>query len=119
MLFQFGCKENGKGEYMFTIQVCRNHLYAEVYRTFGSGAYGGDMLDEYLTDSANFRVFVGSYDDYDSGFSYDCSGDSLTVNSIYRSDTDTVFRIKKTKFYKLSNLKKLKNINQPTIDSLK
>src|SRR6185312_11937929 len=116
VLFQFGCKENGKGKYMYTSQVGKN-LYIEVYKTFASGAYGGDILTNYLTDSANFRVFVGSFDDYDSHFSYKCLDDSLMVYNMYKSETDTVFRIRQINSYKLSNLKKLQNISKAIIDS--
>ena len=52
--FFLGCANHkDKGDYKQTIKTC-NNTYVEIYRTFGSGAFGSDLVDEYLTDTLNF-----------------------------------------------------------------
>jgi len=118
ILLQFSCKENGKGEYQFTTKVC-GKFYVEEYRTFGSGALGGDIIADYLTDSSNFRVFVGEFDNYDSHFSYKCTGDSLSIYSLHKADSDSTFQIVKTSLYLISNLVKQHNIGHTSIDTIR
>jgi hypothetical protein len=75
----FGCiNKRSKKEHKTTVQVC-DDLYVEVYTVFGSGAYGGDLLSDYLTDSTNFRIYIGTYDDYKARYSYKCEGKSILV----------------------------------------
>lgn len=119
ILLQSGCKQKDeKGEYDHTTEVCKS-LYAEAYRTFGSGAFGGDIIANYLTDSVDFRVFVGTFDNYDKHFSYECSSDTLRIYSLYKSGIDSMSRITKTDFYTISELKQLQNYSNSEIVILK
>ncbi|SFM78442.1 hypothetical protein SAMN05428949_0778 [Chitinophaga sp. YR627] len=61
--------------------VC-DHIYMEYYRVFGSGAFGGDLLSAYVTDSTHFKRYLGKYDYAVGGCSSDCKGDSLVVNGL-------------------------------------
>lgn len=44
---------------------CKLNLYREDYCVYGMGALGSDLNSVYLTDSANFRVYIGTYDSED------------------------------------------------------
>jgi hypothetical protein len=103
--------KNDKGVYQHTSVMCKG-LYLEVYNTFGSGALGGDMICHYLTDSINFRVRVGFFDNANSHYSYKCNEDSITIDKSYQSDTSKVFSIIETNQYQIINLKKLRNVSK-------
>jgi amino acid transporter len=57
-------------------------LYLEAYCVHGSGALGSDLCSSYLTDSLNFRKYVGTYDDGEEIISADYKGDSIRVVKI-------------------------------------
>lgn len=40
-----------------------NGFYNEVYKPFIGGVHAGDITSWYVTDSINFRVYVGSHED--------------------------------------------------------
>jgi len=105
MILLLGCVDKkSKKEYRDTIAVCDN-LYVEVYRVFGSGAYGGDLLSDYLTDSTNFRIYIGTYDDYKENYSYKCKGKGIVVEKINRENKDSV-KVIETKSLDIDVLKK-------------
>ena len=56
---------------------------------FGSGAFGGDLLSEYMTDSTNFRVYIGPYDDAIGNYSYRCEK-TMFLYKGYQEKTPTV-----------------------------
>ncbi len=68
------------------------HLYLESYCVHGSGALGGDLYSSYLTDSINFRKYVGTYDDGEEMITAKCLGDNVVV----MKTTQTGFYSKKT-----------------------
>ena len=63
LLFGCGYNKRSKKYHTFTNPICDGSLYIEGYTVFGSGALGGNMMSDYLTDSINFRIYVGTYDD--------------------------------------------------------
>lgn len=91
--FLAGCYK----KYNNTIVVCDKKLFVEVYKH--------NMIDvayDYLTDSSNFRLYVGKFD-YEHGFySYNCKGDSLVISETYEGK---VINIRK---YSLIELRKSK-----------
>ncbi|MBK7389099.1 MAG: hypothetical protein IPN13_12200 [Bacteroidetes bacterium] len=93
-----------------TYKVC-DDLYAEVFCAFGQGAFGGSRDAEWITDSINFRLFLGSFDEIEGGFSYKCNGDTIYVmqrpDAIAGNPKDTSV----TTIYKISDLKKKQNLN--------
>jgi hypothetical protein len=105
-----------KGDYKRTIPIC-NDLYIEVYRTFGSGAFGSDLVDDYLTDSTNFRLRIGSYDEYYGSIYYHCEKESITIEKREKSDTN-VMHTTEIKIYNLRKLKALQNISKLEIETI-
>jgi hypothetical protein len=59
-------------------------LFVETYTVFGSGAFGTDMVNQYLTDSSTFGKYIGTYDEGTEFFYYRVSGDSIIVDK-YKS----------------------------------
>jgi hypothetical protein len=105
-----GCRSNGKGEFLNTTKVCDN-LYVEAYRTFGSGASGGDLIAEYLTDSSAFRYYIGEFDDATGGLTYKCAGDTLTIIRTSSANTGKRYKIVQCRTYSIILLKNTKNMS--------
>ncbi len=84
ILFSFlltGCYNN----YKRTITVCDGKLFVELYHhNFIDVGY------EYLTDSTNFRIDVGKFDNEHGFYSYNCQGDSLTISEHYEEKITNV-----------------------------
>jgi len=102
--------KQSRKEYKRTVKVCDN-LYVEMYTVFGSGALGGDLLSDWLTDSANFRNYIGTFDDAHGGITYKCNGDILFVTQLpdgQSSSSDTI----EVRYYLLSKLKEQNNLNE-------
>lgn len=117
MCLLFSCKnKNDKGDYKRTVPIC-NNLYIEVYRTFSSGAFGSDLVDDYLTDSTNFRLRIGNYDEYYGSYYYHCHIDSITIEKREKSDTVSMHTIE-TKTYDIRKLKTLQNISKSKIETI-
>lgn len=96
ILFSFflaGCYK----KYSRTITVCDGKLFVERYRhNFIDVAY------YYLTDSSNFRIYVGKFDNEHGGYSFKCQGDFLEISETYEGK---VINIRK---YSLIDLRKEK-----------
>jgi len=114
----FCCKhKNNKGEYRHTTEIGKG-LYLEVYRTFGSGAYGGDMISNYLTDTLNFRVFIGEFDNSIEHFSCKNNEDTVEIYNMETSDGGGSFHTISKKIYDLRKLKALQNISKKEIENI-
>jgi hypothetical protein len=96
-LFFTGCIK----KYKFTAHACSGQLYAE---NFNINPAGVDAT--YLTDSLNFRMYVGKFDNEHENFRFICHGDSIIIEKISSLDTTGIMRVIERKFY---NLKKLKS----------
>lgn len=70
-------------EYKLTAKICNNVLYLEVYNINPAGVDA-----DYLTDSTNFRMYVGSYDNEHDYFTYECSNDSIYILKIQTGNTN-------------------------------
>jgi hypothetical protein len=105
-LFLSCWNERDKKNYLNTLKIC-NQLYVEIFRVYNSGVYGGAIESNHLTDSLNFRIFVGTYDDHRI-FNYECSIDSVFVRTLSRVliEGDTVFNIKGYNLKELKSSKK-------------
>jgi len=93
MMFAFfhtGCSQRLKRG---TIEL-KCHFYVE---TFNVNPFGVD--EDYLTDSLNFRMFVGKYDVEHETFTYVCKEDSLII---YKKAEDTSGKWKKVDSLHLS-----------------
>jgi hypothetical protein len=114
----FCCKnKNNKGEYRHTTEIGKE-LYLEVYRTFGSGAFGGDMISHYLTDTLNFRVCVGEFDNSIEHFSYKNNEDTIEIQKLETSDGGGSFQTISKKNYDIKKLKALQNISKSEIETI-
>jgi len=111
-----GCRNNkSKADHVLTANLCKYepnkcpcNLYVEVYRVFGMGAFGSDMNSEYLTDSVNFRIYIGTYDDSDENIIAKCKGDSVYTAKTKKTSSIPEWDIPKileTKTYSLRDLK--------------
>ena len=94
-----GCARRFK----FTVKVCNDSLYSEVYNINPAGVDA-----DYLTDSVNFRMYVGTTDNEHENFNYTCNGDSLIIKKVAVVDTTGIWRVMETRTYSLSELKKKK-----------
>jgi len=61
-------------KYKFTSKVCGGRLFVEV---FEANSLGLDA--DYLTDSANFRKYIGDWDEEHERYLYTCKGDSVYI----------------------------------------
>ena len=106
LLLLFGCVSSAnKKEYKNTTKVC-DKLYVEAYTVFGSGAFGGDIIAEYLTDSSNFRILIGTFDNYKEAISYKCTNDSVLIERFNTVSVDTNWTVTDRKILSLEMLRK-------------
>ncbi|MFX1705666.1 hypothetical protein PV783_16990 [Chitinophaga sp. CC14] len=101
--------DRSKADYEETVRLklCKD-LYVEMYTVFGSGAFGGDIMGEYLTDSTNFRMFVGTFDNAHETFSYKCEGDSVLIYKRVTGADGSTWVVKSLRTFSLLDLKKKK-----------
>lgn len=93
-----------KTKYIRTVKICESNLFVEIFQV------GPGVNAHYLTDSANFRLNVGKYDNEHQNFSYSCKEDSITILKIEASVTQGGKReIVSTQKYSLSVLKASKD----------
>lgn len=101
MFFLSACHDDrSKKNYNFTTAICDNRLFVEEYTVSGGGALGSDIVSNYLTDSTNFRIYIGTYDNGEEHYYYECRKDSIYIERV--SD-------KKSEEPKAYDLSKLKN----------
>ncbi|GAA3940109.1 hypothetical protein GO495_10100 [Chitinophaga oryziterrae] len=93
-----------KSDFRSSFKSC-NNLTTELYRVYGGGALGGDLLTAYLTDSTNFRMYLGLFDDAKGGYFCECRGDTIVVEEIMTTDNG-YRKIVGTRRFSLKELKK-------------
>lgn len=59
-----------------TTKIC-DSVFVETYLIFGQGAFGTDLVSDWLTDKKNFRIYIGTYDEGRGGYWYNCRQDSI------------------------------------------
>jgi hypothetical protein len=87
---------------------CKLNLYREDYCVYGMGALGSDLNSVYLTDSANFRVYIGTYDNEDEHIIPKCKGDSILVKKTANTSSMPDWNFEKVLETKTYSFKKLK-----------
>ena len=90
-------------KFKYTVKVCDDNLYVE---RFNINPAGVDA--DYLTDSLNFRLYVGKWDNEHENFNYTCTGDSVLIKKLGIIDTTGEFQIIEKRVYSLQELKKKK-----------
>jgi|SRR6185312_4434865 len=88
--------------YRGTAHVCDGKLYVEIFRIV---PIGGDI--DYLTDSANFRLYIGSSDPEQTTYTYDCEGDSIIIKEVTlnRGEMYELHKVLSRNAYSLQELK--------------
>lgn len=64
-------------KYIGTRNACGNNLYVETYQI---NLMEVDVC--YLTDSTNFRIFVGRFDPQFATYDFKCYGDSVYIENL-------------------------------------
>ena len=99
ILFSF-CLISCYKKYSRTITVCNGNLFVERYHH--------NFIDEayyYLTDSSNFRMYVGKFDNEHGGFYFKCLNDSIEISETYEG------KITNYRKYSLIDLRKQNNFH--------
>ena len=81
-------------------------LYVETYTVFGSGAFGTDMVRQFLTDSTLFREYIGTFDEGSEYFHYKVLGDTVYIYKYKSSVGKTPKELLEKKVLIISDLKK-------------
>lgn len=63
-------------------------------------------VSAYLTDSVNFRKYLGTYINSDESIATECHGDSVFIYRTKRNDSTTKREIVNTRIYSAEDLKK-------------
>lgn len=89
-------------------------MYVEIYRLYSQGAFGSDLIEQYLTDSVSFRVRVGVSDEYyDLVYFKPLINDSILVERSRRSDdVNGTLKVIRSDVYSIKSLKELDNIRK-------
>lgn len=114
LFFLFSCRnDRSKDKHTSTTRVCDNNkLFVETYTIFGSGAYGGDRVSNYLTDSVNFRLYIGAFDNAHENYTYVCKGDTIYIEKVSIEEegipynTKTITKVIERKTVDLKTLQK-------------
>jgi hypothetical protein len=87
---------------------CKITLYREDYCAYGMGALGSDLNSVYLTDSVNFRLYIGTYDNNDEHIIPKCNGDNIVVEKTKNTSSINEWNWPKVIETKIYSIKKLK-----------
>lgn len=83
IFFLISCRnDRSKDRLKAIIPICNQRLFVEKYEVWGGGAYDGDMISDYLTDSINFRLYIGTFDNAHENYTYVCKGDSVYIEKV-------------------------------------
>lgn len=96
-------KISDKGNYQLTSKQGKN-LYVEVYRS----GYDNCITSEYLTDSTNFRIYLGAYTE-DEQLITKYNGDNIIVEKLTNTSSIPEWnqpKVTERKTYSLTGLKK-------------
>jgi hypothetical protein len=88
-----------KKKYIRTEKICEKHLFLEVYEKWS------EIGVSYLTDSMNFKIYVGQYNFGSEFYRYECKNDTLFIFR-YSDGSIKGVNVVETKIYSLSELEK-------------
>jgi len=99
-----GCVDKKNKQKLFAKKSICNQLWREKFRVFSGGAYSAELYSDYVTDSTNFRIYIGSHDE-NSSFDYQCNGDSVIVRKFAHNENQakTILRVSTFSLSKLRN----------------
>ncbi len=95
-----------------TTKIC-DSVFVETYLIFGQGAFGTDLVSDWLTDNKNFRIYIGTYDEGRDGYWYKCQRDSIFARKKF-IDNETGIFIRDSLVFadKILDLKKRQNFDE-------
>ena len=100
----FSCDNSKeKGERLNRVEICTG-VYLESYTIFGNGAFGGDLLSEYLTDTVNYRIKVGTHDTSFERIVGKCKGDTVVVEKYAEDEISKQTKLVEKKNYSIQAL---------------
>jgi len=106
------CRNNkSKKDHIVTIALNNKQVFVEKYRIYGGSAYDGGIVSVYLTDSSNFRKYIGTYDNSHQSYKYECNGDSVRIILRENEDTSNNYKIVSQTLYSISFLKDKKSFD--------
>lgn len=85
-------------------------LYIETYTVSGSGAFGTDMVSQFLTDSASFREYIGTFDEGPEYYYYQVLGDTVFIEKYKSSEGKTPKELLEKRILIISDFKKTKTL---------
>ena len=87
-------------KYKYTTKVCEHTLYVEAFNVNPAGVDA-----DYITDSVNFRLYVGKFDNEHEIYRYSCSGDSLLIRKFAVLDFSGIRKVIDTRVFSIKELK--------------
>lgn len=87
--------------HQYTVRL-KSGLFVECYST----GIIGNLSADYLTDSVSFRKYIGTFDDEQGYFYYQCRGDSILVEKKEQDDDTGEIHIVSKRLYLLTDLKR-------------
>jgi hypothetical protein len=99
MLFLVTMFASCQRKYIRTEKTCAKDCFLEVYERSQLGV-------SYLTDSINFKVYVGQLNFENEEYRYECKGDTLMIFKYSKDFPNNTNHVVQTKTYSLSQLKK-------------
>lgn len=108
ILTSMGCHgKPGRYDRTFNLDIADNTTHNKLYVEIYSAGIWNNLTKNYLTDSLNFRIYTGTFDDESEYLYYKLTGDSIAIEKRGRANevfkVDTVFVNGKTEL--VPNLK--------------
>ena len=100
--------DRSKNRLETVIPICDKSLYVEKYVVWGGGAFGGDMISAYLTDSVHFRILLKTYDNAHEGIGFKCLGDTILILNQSFDTLSNRFKVTTMDRYSIEELKRKK-----------
>lgn len=103
MVFISGCSNKySKENYISTYNI-GNGLYKETFQVYSGGVFAGNSYSYYLTDSINFRIYIGTKYHDDERFLCELSNPKTVKASKVLFHTDDTIEVN---YYSIEQLKK-------------
>ena len=103
--------DRSKSGYHTTFRLCGGRFFVETFTIFGGGAGGGDRVSSYITDSVNFRKYLGTYINDAESIATVCKGDSVCIYRKKINETTQKFTIVNLSVFSVRDLKNSKTFD--------
>ena len=102
--------EKSRDRLLFTSRIC-DDVFVENYIVSGQGALGTDLASDWLTDKASYRIYIGTFDQADGGYWFQCRSDSVYVRQLLDESRGSFKKDSLVHTFKIADLKKMQNFN--------